>query len=342
MVGHGIIVVGASAGGVEALTKLVAGLPPDLPAALFVVLHISRQGTSVLPSILTRAGSLKAIHPTDGTPIQHGQIYVAPPERHLLVKRGYVHLARGPQENRHRPAIDPLFRTAARVYGPQVVGVILSGTLDDGTAGLVAVKMRGGVAVVQDPDEALFCGMPRSAIKNVEINYVLPVADIAAVLVRLAYEPIKEEGVNPVSSEMEIESDMAELEQSATHNDERPGTPSAFACPECGGVLWEIKERESNLLRFRCRVGHAYTAESLLADQSEALDDALWSALRALKESAALARRMAQRARDRNQKVSAERYENQVQEAEQRAEVIRQVLLNGTTKGDEQAPPKEA
>lgn len=172
MQGHDIIVVGASAGGVEALSELIRNLPPDLPAAIFVVLHIPRQGTSILPKILNRrlqkrqGASLMAAHPQDGDAIQHGRIYVAPPDRHLIVKEGYVRLVRGPQENSHRPAVDPLFRTAARVYGPRVVGVVLSGTLDDGTAGLVAVKKRGGVAVVQNPDEALYSGMPNSAIEN--------------------------------------------------------------------------------------------------------------------------------------------------------------------------------
>ena len=170
MAGHDIIVIGASAGGVEALGQLIPLLPPDLPAAVFIVLHISSQGTSVLPNILNRAiakrqknSTLKAVHPQDGEPIVHGQIYVAPPDCHLLVKDGYIRLARGPKENSNRPAVDPLFRTAARAYGRRVVGVVLSGSLDDGTAGLMAVKQRGGVAIVQKPEEALYSGMPDNA-----------------------------------------------------------------------------------------------------------------------------------------------------------------------------------
>jgi two-component system chemotaxis response regulator CheB len=334
-----IIVIGASAGGVEALTKLVAGLPADLQAAIFVVLHISPEGTSVLPKILNRAGQLQALHPKHGQAIEQGRIYVAPPDFHLLVKPGYIHLARGPHENRHRPAIDPLFRTAAQAYGPRVIGVVLSGVLDDGTAGLLAVKMRGGVAVVQDPDDAYFSSMPRNAIENVEVNYILPVSEIPPVLVELVRQPLSDEGVNPVSGEMEIETDMAELEPGATHNHNRPGTPSAFACPECGGVLWEIND--DNFLRFRCRVGHAYSSDSLLAEQSEALEDALWSALRALEESGTLADRMARRARENNQNLVAMRYEKRAKSVKQQAEIIRQVLLQGTSNIPEKSPSQE-
>lgn len=325
MPGHDIIVIGASAGGVEALTKLASGLPANLPAALFVVLHIPPQGASVLPSILSRAGPLPAAHPFDGQAIEHGRIYVAPPDSHLLVKRGHIQLAGGPRENGHRPAADPLFRTAARAYGPRVVGVVLSGNLDDGTAGLQAVKQRGGVAIAQEPGEALYSGMPHSACENVGVDWVLPVSEIAAVLVRLANEPVGEEPAGAVSKDMEIESDMAELDMNAVRSNDRPGKPSQYACPECGGALWELSE--GNLLRFRCRVGHAFSAETLLAEQSEALEEALWTALRALKESAALASRMAGRARDLRQTRTAASFENQAQEAEQRAELIRQVLL---------------
>ncbi|MEW5857055.1 MAG: chemotaxis protein CheB [Cyanobacteriota bacterium] len=326
MPGHDIIVLGASAGGVEALTQLVKALPPDLPAAIFVVIHFPAHSTSVMPSILNRCGSLKACHPSDGEAIQHGRIYVAPPNYHLLVKQGYIHLARGPRENGHRPAIDPLFRTAARFYGRRVVGVVLSGNLDDGTAGLAAVKQRGGVAVVQDPTDALFAGMPRSAIENVEVDYILPLSAIAPTLVSLAQEPVAAQE-EPVTDEMEIESEIAELDMAALHKDDRPGIPAGFGCPDCGGALWEL--RDGQLIRFRCRTGHAFSAETLLAEQSEVLETALWNAFRALEERAALSRRMHQGARDRNQTRSAARFEEQAHEAQHNATVIRELLLNG-------------
>ncbi len=320
-----IIVIGASAGGVEALSQIVRGLPADLPAAIFVVLHVSPHSTSVLPTILNRRGPLPAAHPSDGERIENGRIYVAPPDLHLLVKRGYIRLAHGPKENRHRPAVDPLFRTAARAYGSRVVGVVLSGTLDDGTAGLLTVKSRNGMAIVQDPEEALYDGMPRSAIENVKVDFVLSLSEIVPELVRLSYEQVKE---NPdsVHYSLAIESDMAELDMEAVQNNDRPGEESPYSCPECGGVLWELND--GNLLRFRCRTGHAFASESLLAEQSEALEQALWVALRALKEQSDLTRRLAKRAEESSNPRTALRYKEQAEEVEMQAEVIRKVLLN--------------
>jgi two-component system chemotaxis response regulator CheB len=189
MPGHDIIVMGASAGGVEALREIVRGLPADLSAAIFVVLHLPSDATSVLPDILKRAGRLPAFHPKDLDAIEPGRIYVAQPDCHLLIKRGQVRLVRGPKENSARPAIDPLFRTAARYYARRVIGVVLSGTLDDGTAGLLDIKLRGGIAVVQEPADAIYSGMPRSALENVEVDHCVPASEIASLLTRLVNEP---------------------------------------------------------------------------------------------------------------------------------------------------------
>lgn len=322
--GRDIIVVGASAGGVEVLKQLVGSLPPDLPAAIFVVLHISPSGLSVLPNILTRSSSWPAFHAKDGDRIQYGRIYIAPPDHHLLIKRGHISVAHGPKENRHRPAIDPLFRTAARAYGQRVVGVVLSGNLDDGTAGLIAIKQRGGIAIAQDPEEALYDSMPRNAIENVAVDWVLPISEIVPVLVRLASEFVEEKYPSG-DRDLEIESDIAELDMNALQNGDRPGKESGYSCPECGGVLWELGN--GSLLRFRCRVGHAFSPESLLADQSEVLEEALWSAFRVLKERAVLSQRLADRANEQGSKLSAARFETQVQEAERHAAVLRELLL---------------
>ena len=328
MANHEIIVIGASAGGVEALAALVQGLPADLPASLFVVLHLGPHSASVLPQILSQKGTLPARHARDGEAIELGRIYVAPPDRHLLVRHGRVRVSLGPKENSLRPAADPLFRSAAQAYGRRVVGVVLSGTLDDGTAGLQAIKSRGGVTIVQDPRDALFAGMPRSALEGVTIDHCLPITEIAPLLVRLAYEPVKGGGEQPMSDEYEKEAEIAEFDLSVIQDDaHRPGVPSGFACPDCGGALWELHEGE--LIRYRCRVGHAWSPSSLLAEQSEALESALWTALRALEERAALSERVAERFALRGHSRPTVRFREQAAESRRRAALIRQVLLNG-------------
>ena len=209
MPGHDIIVIGASAGGVEALKVLVAGFPHDLQATIFVVLHLSATGPSILAEILTGAGLLPAPQVVKGEIIAPGHIYVAPPDHHLLVEQGHVRVTRGPKENRFRPAVDVLFRSAAYAYGPRVIGVILTGALDDGTAGLWAVKDRGGLAVVQDPQEALHSSMPQSALRHVSVDACLPLAEIVPMLVQLVGEPAPMEGVHPVSKKLAIETPIA-------------------------------------------------------------------------------------------------------------------------------------
>lgn len=325
MPGHDIIVVGASAGGVEALSNLVGQLPEKLPASLFIVLHIPAQGPSLMPDILSRAGPLPATHPVDGEEIRRGHIYVAPPDHHLFLEQGRMRVVRGPKENRHRPAIDPLFRSAAGAYGPHVVGVILTGSLDDGTAGLWAIKKRGGVAVVQDPNDALYPSMPSSALAHVQVDYRLLMTEMGATLVQLVNQPAPEEGAYPVTEDMEQETLYAEMQDADTlASNERLGVPSAFSCPECGGVLWEL--HNGDLVRFRCRVGHAFSIESVLAAQTEQLEAALWTALKTLEESASLSKRMAQRAQSRGQDWLARSFQQQSHNAEQRAITIRQVL----------------
>lgn len=307
---------------------LVGSLPADLPASLFIVLHIPAQNPSLLPHILSRSCPLVALSPHDGEAIQQGRIYVAPPDRHLLVERGYVRLAHGPKENRHRPAIDPLFRSAARAYGARVVGVILTGSLDDGTAGLLTVKRRGGLAVVQDPKDALYPSMPLSALAHVAVDYTVPLSAIGPLLARLAHEQVEEGLEHPVSEDLEIETKLAEFDMETFHNEHRAGTPSAFSCPECGGVLWELRDGE--LLRFRCRVGHAFSLDSMIAAQTEQVEDALWAALKTLDESASLSHRMAAQAHERGQDWLARSFEEKQRDAQRRAAVIEQVLRRET------------
>lgn len=217
MPGHDIIVIGGSAGGIEILIQLVKSILADIPAAIFIVIHISPHSVSLLPKILQRRTSMQVSHAKNGEAIKQGHIYIAPPDFHLLIKPEYVLLSHGPKENRHRPAVDPLFRSAAREYKSRVVGVILSGTLDDGTAGLMAIKQQGGIAIVQDPEEALYDGMPRSAIENVPVDYILLIGQISTELVRLAHEPAPREN-KPVEKQLAIEADMAELDKEAVQS----------------------------------------------------------------------------------------------------------------------------
>src|SRR5262245_31752512 len=255
MAGRDIIVVGASAGGVPALQALVHGLPRDLPAAVFVVLHLSPHTPSLLSPILRRAGHLPATEAADGDKIEHGRIYVAPPDLHLLVNRGVVRVVHGPRENRHRPAIDPLFRSAAVAYGPRVIGVVLSGALDDGASGMRAVKMGGGISIVQDPEEASSPGMPRSVIENAPVDYRLPAMEIPKVLARLARETI-DEGALVMPEQIRTEAEIAEQRLSPTELRERLediASVTMLTCPDCNGSLWELKN--DTQLRYRCHVG---------------------------------------------------------------------------------------
>jgi two-component system chemotaxis response regulator CheB len=329
MAARDIVVVGASAGGVEALMALASTLPADFPAALLVVLHIPPHASSVLPHLLGRAGALPAQHANDGELVRPGRWYVAPPDHHLLIRGGLVHLGRGPAESGHRPAIDPLFRSAASAYGGRVIGVVLSGSLDDGTAGLLAVKLGGGVAVVQDPTEAMYPSMPLSALESVDVDHVCTISQLAGLLSQLVREPAPtpESVVRTKLKDTAIEAAVAEDGQSAMDELESRGVPSAFACPDCHGVLWEV--REGDLVRFRCRVGHAYLPQALSIAQSEALEESLWIALRALRENSALSTRLAARARGRHMVQMAATYETRARDAAQRAAVVEEVLKRG-------------
>lgn len=324
MFGHDIIVIGASAGGVEALVTLASVLPANFPGAIFVVLHVPAESPSLMATILSRAGPVPACYPEDNTRIEPGHIYVAPPDYHLLLEKEHMRLVRGPKENRHRPAIDPLFRSAARVYGSRVVGVVLTGMLDDGTAGLLAIKRSDGIAVVQEPMEALYSSMPQSALEHVKIDYRVRLTEMGPLLEKLAQEPtLAKVPVAPTKQAKEIQ--VVEMDTFPLDEKELAGRPSKFSCPECGGVLWEMQD--GAFLRFRCRIGHALSAENALLAQSEHIEQALWSALKTLEEQGSLAGRMAQLAHGRGQAQTAENLEAQVQQSKKDALVLRQMLL---------------
>ena len=322
-----IVVIGASAGGIEALRVLVAALPSDLSASIFIVLHTSPEAPGMLADILDRAGRLPAISAKDGERIRPGTIYVAPPDRHLLIEPNLVRVTRGPKENRFRPAVDPLFRSAAQTYGPRAVGVILTGYLDDGTAGLWTVKQLGGTTIVQDPSDALVPFMPQNALAHVKVDYCLPVEEIAPLLVRLTSETAEEEGVYSVPQEVEIEVNIAKEKKALDAGVLQLGEPSNYACPECHGVLLQIKD--GSLFRFRCHTGHAYSIESLLTDITEKMDDALWNSIRAFEEGELFMRHMAEHLGDADNSHSAESFLIRAEEAKRRANLMRQAASNG-------------
>ncbi|KAB8145547.1 chemotaxis protein CheB [Chloroflexia bacterium SDU3-3] len=336
---HDIIVIGASAGGVEALTTIVQGLPADLAASLFVVLHIPPDAPSLLPAILSRAGPLPCLHATNNEEIRQGVIYIAPPDHHMLLEHGRIHVVRGPRENRSRPAIDPLFRSVAQTYGPRVIGVILTGNLDDGTAGLFAVKRAGGIAVVHDPADALYPSMPTSALEYVQADHCVPVGDIAALLTQLVAAPAPSKRALATGDPSQQEIQSVAMDTADALNPDRPGTPSVFSCPECGGVLFELQD--GALTRYRCRVGHAFSPESMLAEQDHALETALWVALKTLEERAALATTLAARASERGSVQSQRRFEEMLKETQAQVLSIRRVLLDshGIMGHEGQEPP---
>jgi two-component system chemotaxis response regulator CheB len=318
-----VVVIGTSAGGVEALRELARGLPAELPASVLVVIHLPARSPGLLPSILNRAGPVPAAHPVDGEELRRGRIYVAPAGFHMILEDGTIRLATGARENLHRPAIDPLFRSAAVTYGRRVIGVVLTGALDDGTAGLRAVKRCGGLAVVQDPADASYPSMPQSALRNLDVDHCVPLAEIPALLERLTRPPLPDTPHPVAPPDLKLEVGMAAMDSNEDKLD-RIGKRSTFTCPECHGTLWEMNEEGA--LRFRCHVGHAYTAETLVAEQSGALEEALWAAVRGFEENAKLSSRMAERARGRTDEDFEKRFRERAETAHQHADEIRRLL----------------
>jgi len=329
--GKDIIVIGGSAGAVEALRAVVQKLPADLGAAVLVVVHLPPSSPGRLPEILQRCTALRVGWATDSELITPGRIYIAPPDRHLLIEDGAVRLTRAPRENHCRPAIDPLFRSAALTYGSRVIAVVLSGRLDDGTAGLWAVKERGGIAVVQDPEEASQPDMPRNALEYTDADHVVPAAELGPLLARLATAEHATSNGATVSPQLELEVQIA-MEANALQSGVLTiGPTTPYTCPECHGVLMRVEQ--GGIPRFRCHTGHAYALDSLLASVTEAVEASLWGALRAVEESVLLLREAAGHARDARdgaragERIVDPRFEQKAREAQARAELIRQAVL---------------
>ena len=310
-----VVGIGASAGGIDALIRLLRHLEPDVPAALLVVLHVPATGRSLLAPILDRHTDLEVKVAEDGEALVRGRVYVAPPDRHLIVDDGRLRLERGPKENAVRPAVDPMLRSLASWYGPDAVAVVLSGALGDGSSGAVAVKLAGGTVIVQDPDDATVPSMPESALQAVaQPDAVLSATAIGKALSELG------DGRARMREDTAILAEIGPVEQGP----ERPsGPPSSFSCPECQGPLRDVEEGE--LLRYRCPVGHAYSEDSLIIEQGSAVEAALWSALQGLEERAGFLLRVARRHGASRPRLR-DRFESAAADALARAELIRRAL----------------
>ncbi|MBV8850277.1 MAG: chemotaxis protein CheB [Methylobacteriaceae bacterium] len=318
-----IIVIGGSSGATAPLKAILGGLPGNLPAAVFIVLHIPSRSIGLLSNVASAAGPLPARQAEDGMAIEPGQIYIAAPNRHMILSKGVIRLGRGPRENMVRPAIDPLFRSAAMVYGPRVIGVVLSGLLSDGAAGLHAIKQCGGIALVQDPTDAIADEMPRRALDATIADLCIPSARLGDVLSDMARQPPGPK--LPVPPELRLEVDIAMGERIGTDLLSKIADPAALTCPACGGVL--SKMRASGPLRFRCQVGHAYSADILAKEQEGRVDEALRVALRIIEERAELVSRMSEEGRQSGRRAIANMYDDRAKEYRGYADTIRKAVL---------------
>ncbi|HEX4488777.1 MAG TPA: chemotaxis protein CheB [Terriglobales bacterium] len=326
--GKDIIVIGGSAGSLRAIKELLRALSADVQVAVLVVIHSSQESPGYLARILGQATSLNVRYAEDREPIELGTVYVAPADRHLLVKPGEVRVVRGPKENNFRPAIDPLFRSAAYTYGPRVIGVVLSGLLDDGSHGLFQIERQGGVTVVQDPSDAEQPSMPQSAIAQAKVDHVVPAAEMGELLNKLTREN-SEESQGPARAQLDVsEGASSGLEVP----NRRPS--STFVCPECRGALWEIQEGDQ--LRYRCHVGHGYSGQTLSALHDVEIEQALWTSVRLLEEQAELQERMAEKWKASANRQLGDRFASNADDRKYTADLIRS-LITGQKKLPEQA-----
>ncbi|HKR98208.1 MAG TPA: chemotaxis protein CheB [Candidatus Dormibacteraeota bacterium] len=321
MTARRIVVIGGSAGSIEGLKLVSEGLPPDLQAAVFAAVHVSSTGRSGLAELLQRHARVRVSRAVDGAPIEEGEMYVGPADRHLLVGRTRMHLGHGPKENGHRPAIDALFRSAARNHGSRVIGVVLSGLLDDGALGLAMIGGRGGVTVVEDPDTAAFPSMPQNAVQVAQPDHIVPAQQIPALLAELCVLPVPA-GEEPAGGIEPGDVDDEGVDEGIAAADV-PGAPTGLTCPECHGALWEDP---LGGLNFRCRIGHRYAAESLVERQADSVENALWAALRALEEQGSTATRLGDRLGRLGDQVSQRRFRERAESARRQAHVLRRLL----------------
>jgi two-component system chemotaxis response regulator CheB len=323
-----IITIGASAGGIPAIEALLRGLPSTLDASLFIVLHLAPDTQTGIDGILRYYTKLPVTMVLDAHAIQPGHVYIAAPDHHLILEPECARSIRGPKENWFRPSVDVLFRSAALAFGPRVMGVVLSGMLDDGAAGLGAIKRRGGLTIVQDPADARFPMMPEAAMRAVDIDARLTAGEIAKLLMDETRKEVPSPDTFPVPKELELEVRIAKQElnpEKLLAAVESIGTRTILTCPECHGTLWEISGDGQQ--RYRCHIGHAYTEVALSAGQSTIVEEALWSAMRALEEKVVLARRLAERLQERGLERGAQHQRESAERLDGQARVIRELVL---------------
>lgn len=320
-----IIVIGASAGGFEAFKTIIANLPPDFQPPIFIVWHMSPDIKGVLPSVLNKMNSIYAAHALSGETIVPNRIYVAPPDHHLLIENGQVRLTKGPKENHFRPAVDPLFRSAAYMYGNRVVGVVLSGGLDDGTAGLWRIKYSGGTTIVQDPDTAEVRSMPANALREVDVDYCAPVEEIASLLVQISNTPPHKNNDTIKDEKTKIEIGIAAGDSEQNMGSLKIGELSPLTCPECNGVLSKITE--GTLTRFRCHTGHAFSVDTLLSLITEKTEESLYNALSGIEETMMLLNHIGDHLAEINNSSLAAVYFTKAQEAHERADILRKNIM---------------
>ncbi len=322
-----IIVIGASAGGVYALQELVASLPADFKTPIFIVQHVSASTPSMMPQIFSHAGPLRAVHPEDGEPIRPGMIYLAPPNHHLLVEADRVLVRKGPKENRFRPSVDALFRSAAYTFGPRVIAVVLTGLLNDGTSGMWSVKRLGGIGIIQDPQDAQYASMPESVLEYVDVDHIVPLAEVGPLLCQLTDKDMPEasEIPNEDRSRMELEVGIAAEKNAFEMGVLNLGEMSPVTCPDCSGVL--VKFREGNLIRYRCHTGHAYTSGALLAEVTKTVEDTLWSSVRGLEEAIILLDQSGQVFTEAGDLETAEKFFSKAKETRRRSEKLHEFIF---------------
>ena len=337
---HHVITIGTSAGGVAALQILISQLPKNLPASIHIVQHLSGEASSNLPALLNKVSKLPVAFAKNEETIKAGRIYLAPPDFHLMLEYGRLRVVRGPRENRMRPAIDPLFRSAAVIYRSYATGIILTGMLDDGTAGLQAIKACGGMTIAQKPEDAEYSSMPKSAIANVEVDYIVPLQNIAEIIQKRVRQTPSI--ISEVPADLLLEMPISENAITPPQTMAKIGQPVAHSCPSCGGPLWQIGEQKT--LRYRCHVGHAFTGRTLVEEQNEATEKALWIALRTLEERSRLLKSMSNRYAQKGANSLAQIHRERANEAAEHAVSIRNLIrgLRTTAEFTEEQPKPEA